>query len=306
MDTTTGGTGAPAGSRVSAEAVREATGRGWDEWFAVLDAAGAAELPHGEIVAEVTRRGHPAVSGWWQLGTITVEYERARGKRAVGQTADAGFQVGVQRSVAATVEEAWELVTARPELWLGEGAEVAFAVGERYRVPAGRGAPGADELGPGGEARGAPEDDLAAGGLARAGDAQAHAFRVGVRQDRGGRAHGEAPRRGRPRGDVRPLARGAGAGRRGARRRRVNVRLAGADGRDADWGRIRVARAGGRGSAHPASAAPPAACPDPPEGPPMRTPQLLLLVALLLPFQAAAQCTSPRPGTAPASTPSFP
>ncbi|MET0395715.1 MAG: SRPBCC domain-containing protein [Longimicrobiaceae bacterium] len=90
----------------------------------------------------VIRRGHPAVSGWWQQ-SITVEYERARGKRAVGQTADAGFQVGVQRSVAATVEAAWELLTTRPELWLGEGAEVAFAVGERYRVPAGRGAPGA-------------------------------------------------------------------------------------------------------------------------------------------------------------------
>lgn len=140
MDTTDG-TGAPAGSRVSAEAVREATGRGWDEWFAVLDAAGAADLPHGEIVA-VIRRGHSAVSGWWQQ-SITVEYERARGKRAVGQTADAGFQVGVQRSITATVEEAWELVTTRPELWLGEGAEIAFAVGERYRVPAGRGAPGA-------------------------------------------------------------------------------------------------------------------------------------------------------------------
>jgi len=140
MDTTTYGTGAPAGGRVSAEAVREATGRGWDEWFAALDATGAAGLPHGEIVA-VIRRGHPAVSGWWQQ-SITVEYERARGKRVVGQTAGAGFQVGVQRSVAATAEEAWELVTTRPDLWLGEGAEVAFAVGERYRVPTGEGASG--------------------------------------------------------------------------------------------------------------------------------------------------------------------
>lgn len=141
MDTTTDGTGAPAGSRVSAEAVREATGRGWDEWFAVLDAAGAADLAHGEIVA-VIRSGHPGVSGWWRQ-SITVEYERARGKRVVGQTADAGFQVGVQRSVAVAPAEAWELVTTRPELWLGEGAEVAFAVGERYRAPSGQGASGA-------------------------------------------------------------------------------------------------------------------------------------------------------------------
>ena len=141
MTSTTNQTGTPAGGRVSAEAVREATGRGWDEWFQLLDAAGAADLPHGEIVA-VLRRGHPAVSGWWQQ-SITVEYERARGKRVVGQTAGAGFQLGVQRSVAATAAEAWELITTRPGLWLGEGAAVAFAEGERYEVPAGPGAPGA-------------------------------------------------------------------------------------------------------------------------------------------------------------------
>ncbi|HEU0078143.1 MAG TPA: SRPBCC domain-containing protein [Longimicrobiaceae bacterium] len=141
MTTTTNQTGVPAGGRVSADAVREATGRGWDEWFQVLDAAGAADLPHGEIVA-VLRRGHPGVSGWWQQ-SITVEYERARGKRVVGQTADAGFQLGVQRSVAATVADAWELITTRPGLWLGEGAAVDFAVGERSQGPAGQGAPGA-------------------------------------------------------------------------------------------------------------------------------------------------------------------
>ncbi len=137
---TTGESVAGPGGRVSAAAVREATGRGWDEWFEVLDAAGAAELPHGEIVAHLQRE-HPAVSRWWRQ-SVTVAYERARGRRAVGETG-AGFQVSVQRSVAATAAEAWELLTTRPELWLGEGASVAFAAGARYEVPAGEGAPGA-------------------------------------------------------------------------------------------------------------------------------------------------------------------
>ena len=92
--------------RVSSAAVRKATGRGWEEWLGVLDAAGAADWDHGQIVAYLEHE-HPEVgSGWWRQ-SITVGYEQARGKRVVGQTADAGFQVGVQRSVAATAAHAW-------------------------------------------------------------------------------------------------------------------------------------------------------------------------------------------------------
>lgn len=134
---TTGESVAQPAGRVSAAAVREATGRGWDEWFEVLDAAGAAELAHGEIVAWLQRE-HPEVSSWWRQ-SVTVAYERARGRRAVGETG-AGFQVSVQRSVTATPAEAWELLTSRPELWLGDGASVAFTEGARYDVPAGEGA----------------------------------------------------------------------------------------------------------------------------------------------------------------------
>ena len=128
-------------SRLSSETVRAATGRGWEEWLEALDAAGAADWNHGEIVGHLEREYPDATSSWWRQ-SITVGYEQARGKRAVGETA-AGFQVGVQRSVAASPAETWELIVARPELWLGEGASVAFAEGERYVVPAGDGAAGA-------------------------------------------------------------------------------------------------------------------------------------------------------------------
>jgi hypothetical protein len=49
--------------RISVEAVREATGRDWDEWLAILDAAGAADRTHRRIVG-VIERDHPAVPGW--------------------------------------------------------------------------------------------------------------------------------------------------------------------------------------------------------------------------------------------------
>ncbi len=110
-------------SRLSSESLREATGRGWEEWLEALDGAGAADWSHKEIVACLERE-HPEVSsGWWRQ-SITVGYEQARGKRAVGETPGAGFQVGVQRTVAATATEAWELIpwnrlrmTWQPEGW---------------------------------------------------------------------------------------------------------------------------------------------------------------------------------------------
>jgi uncharacterized protein YndB with AHSA1/START domain len=128
-------------ARVGSAAVREATGRGWDEWLSQLDDAGASAWDHQGIVAhlEVT---HPGIGGWWRQ-SIAVAYEQARGMRVVGQTADAGFQLGVQRSVAADVAAVWETLTTRPELWLGEGASVAFDVGREYDVPSGEATPAA-------------------------------------------------------------------------------------------------------------------------------------------------------------------
>lgn len=128
--------------RISSQSVREATGRGWEEWLEALDAAGAADWDHKEIVAHLEREHSDVTSAWWRQ-SITVGYEQARGKRVVGETADAGFQVGVQRSIDASAAEVWRLITSRPELWLGGGASVAFAEGERYEVPRGDDAPGA-------------------------------------------------------------------------------------------------------------------------------------------------------------------
>jgi uncharacterized protein YndB with AHSA1/START domain len=117
-------------ARISDESVREATGRGWHEWFEDLDAAGASAWDHKAIVAHLART-HPEASAWWRQ-SITVEYERARGKRAVGETTDVGFQLGVQRTVDASVDDVWQTLVSRPELWLGEGASVAFDEGSRY------------------------------------------------------------------------------------------------------------------------------------------------------------------------------
>ncbi len=129
-------------SRVSEESLREASGRGWEGWFEVLDAAGALDLSHRDMVRHLDEHHRDELSAWWQQ-TVVVGYEKARGLRVVGQTAGAGFQIGVQRTLAAPLDAVWETVVSRPDLWLGEGASVQLEPGRRYDVPAAAGQPAA-------------------------------------------------------------------------------------------------------------------------------------------------------------------
>jgi hypothetical protein len=83
-------------------AIRERTGRGWEEWFDLLDAWGATELAHREIAKRVA--AELAIDPLaWNAQAIAMSYERARGIRAVGQRTD-GFAVTAQKTVAVPVE----------------------------------------------------------------------------------------------------------------------------------------------------------------------------------------------------------
>ena len=124
--------------RVTDSAVKEATGRDWKAWMRALDAAGAGELNHKQLVAHLART---VESSWWQQ-SIAVAYEQARGKRVVGETAATGFQVGVVRTLPLRADELWERVATRPEEWLGAGATLTLEPGEGYEVPGRRGVPG--------------------------------------------------------------------------------------------------------------------------------------------------------------------
>lgn len=82
----------------SDEAIRRRTGRGWEEWFDLLDDWDATERSHREIARWVAEqlKIEPLV---WEAQAITVSYERARGLRAVGERAE-GFAVTAQKTVA--------------------------------------------------------------------------------------------------------------------------------------------------------------------------------------------------------------
>lgn len=74
---------------ISDEAVSKATGRSWREWFALLDSENALEMPHKEIAQHLYDKYK--IPGWWAQ-TVTVEYERARGRREVHQVAG-GYKI---------------------------------------------------------------------------------------------------------------------------------------------------------------------------------------------------------------------
>jgi uncharacterized protein YndB with AHSA1/START domain len=103
----------------SDEAVIEATGRGWDEWFGLLDAWDGTTHTHPEIARWLV--AEHGVSGWYAQ-SITVGYERARGLRAPGQHAD-GWSVTATKTIAVPVERlfaAFDDVSLR-EMWLPGG-----------------------------------------------------------------------------------------------------------------------------------------------------------------------------------------
>lgn len=87
--------------RISAEAVRRATGRDRAEWFAALDGWGAIDRTHGDIAAWLMAEHR--VENWWAQ-TLTVDYEQARGLREPGGGRDCRFSAGVSRTVAVPVE----------------------------------------------------------------------------------------------------------------------------------------------------------------------------------------------------------
>lgn len=76
-------------AKISNEAVLKATGKNWQQWFAILDKAGAKKLKHIDIarflqanyLGKNNKNVNVVTSGGWWSQMVTVEYERARKMR---------------------------------------------------------------------------------------------------------------------------------------------------------------------------------------------------------------------------------
>jgi len=108
---------------VSSQAMRKATGKTWPQWQAVLRAMNAATLPHKEIATRLHREH--GVSGWWSQ-TLTVQFERAIGRREIGQTSAGDFAAAASKTLAGDKDQAlkaWQQLVGRRRAFGG----VAFA-----------------------------------------------------------------------------------------------------------------------------------------------------------------------------------
>ncbi len=109
---------------ISAAALEKATGRNWEEWFALLDAAKASTLDHADIAAWLEK--NHINNGWWAQ-SVTVGYEQARGLRRPNQKTD-GFTVSVSKTIKAPTNDlylAWTVPEQR-EQWLPNAGSITY------------------------------------------------------------------------------------------------------------------------------------------------------------------------------------
>jgi uncharacterized protein YndB with AHSA1/START domain len=105
---------------ISSAAVKVKTGRGWNEWLAILDREKAGTLGH-KATAKLLNTKY-GVPGWWSQ-MVTVGYEQARGLRVKHQKPE-GFEIGASRVIDADVRKifkAWLDARSRAR-WLPEAA----------------------------------------------------------------------------------------------------------------------------------------------------------------------------------------
>jgi len=102
---------------ISDDAVKKRTGRTWNQWFAILDKAGARKMNHPQIAAYIYKE--QKLPGWWAQ-MVTVGYEQARGLREKHQRPE-GYEISVSRVVdvpLASLFRAWQEAKQRDK-WLG-------------------------------------------------------------------------------------------------------------------------------------------------------------------------------------------
>jgi hypothetical protein len=99
--------------------VQAKTGCTWRKWVEALDYAGAAAMTHAQIARLVATQWDQ--SPWWSQ-TITVGYERIRGRRAVHERTG-GFAVTKARTFAVGIDTlSAAFAPASRRQWLGDEA----------------------------------------------------------------------------------------------------------------------------------------------------------------------------------------
>lgn len=105
-------------NKVSDQAVLNATSKHWHEWIRVIDSFGGASMTHKQIARKLWE-DKLVKNGWW-CQQVTVGYEYAKGRRILGQTKGAGFEVGVSKTLSLTSQAVWKFMfsVSGLKIWL--------------------------------------------------------------------------------------------------------------------------------------------------------------------------------------------
>ncbi|MGA8806244.1 MAG: hypothetical protein WB973_00100 [Thermoanaerobaculia bacterium] len=95
---------------LSDESVKNATGRTWAMWVALLDKAGAKEMSHPALTKHL-REAFDTPSWWTQM--VAVGYERIRGLRAQGQQRSGDWSVSKSKTVGVPLAKLYAAFNAR-------------------------------------------------------------------------------------------------------------------------------------------------------------------------------------------------
>lgn len=113
------------------------TGQGWEDWFSVLARWGAVRQGHRESVRFL--RDQHGLTKWWSEEIVRRYLAREAGPRRGAKKKAATYQVSLQKTIAAPIDDAWHAWTRphRLALWLTTRARNRLKVGGTYEMAGG-------------------------------------------------------------------------------------------------------------------------------------------------------------------------
>ena len=92
--------------RISDESVIKSTGKSWNEWFSILNKAGAKKMDHKEIAQLIYNEY--SISGWWSQ-MVTVQYEQEIKGRKRHETTS-GYQISKSKTLSFSTSKVFSVV----------------------------------------------------------------------------------------------------------------------------------------------------------------------------------------------------
>ena len=102
--------------RISDESVIKSTGKSWNEWFSILNKAGAKKMDHKDIAEYLSKKQN--VRDWWSQ-MVTVQYEQEIKGRRIHETTS-GYQISKSKTFPYSVSKIFNAVISPTprKVWL--------------------------------------------------------------------------------------------------------------------------------------------------------------------------------------------